>query len=83
MAVVQTFIAPNGATVRFHDDCLAKTPEENQRRRESTKKYLGKLYVECVNRNWREWKKEHPYGTEQEFLQEFFEKVNQQQVYDN
>lgn len=68
MALVKTIKARNGATVMIYDDCLAKTPEERQKRREIAQKNMNRIYTECMERNWREYRQEHPCGTIDEFL---------------
>lgn len=68
MALVREIKTRNGATVRIYDDCLAKTPEERQRRREIAQQNLNRIYTECMERNWREWKQDHPEGSTEEFL---------------
>ena len=68
MALVKTIKARNGATVRIYDDCLAKTPEERQKRREIAQKNLNRIYTESMERNWREYRQEHPDGTIEDFL---------------
>lgn len=68
MAVVKTMITSNGATVRFHDDYLPRTEEENQRRRKAAEETLGRLYVDGALRRFREWRAAHPDADREEFM---------------